>query len=566
MGLGLVLWTLLALGCTQEADLKPRLDAVTPSVLTAGRDGYVILEGRFGVGLAWDEEGPSTDERHRVLFGGKLSPEVHLLAPDRLSARLPEGGLVAGSPDVEVRGPNGLSTLLPGGLCVGAESEISLIAGCTMENTFNVCIGDLATGTMNILLAGAVASTNVVPAFFQALGVAPGYDLSPDAALAVYLSARQMPGDKFGLDLRFGPTDKPSAHELVVSRECDEGQNDLPISFPTISPDGKRLVYIQDFRQLISHDIDPQSGELGPARLVIDAAEDGTESTFQWLDVDPSSRRALLTRLVPLGEDCWKEVFGGERAELWVVDLDSGGVILKSRPDNPCHSDGPGVFHPAGDRIVFISNRDGRLLAAPFGSLMNSNSVYMRGLNVQGEITNLLRYQTAFFIGPPSLSADGRFVGLTGYLSDLSGYGWDALVLNVSNGWAQRLVNEAVSHCSPAMGECDPGERFGEDCCNEAGDCCDPVVGSNCPTLDFSTAFYPDGKHMVYNGQPYSWRCGADGLWEDVWAMGIKLLLAGWVVGPDGSGWGVEDLTDTHASMFFMLTSPRFIESPICAQ
>ena len=119
-----VIWMLAGLaGCEQRADAQPRLDAVRPDAWVAGREGYVIIEGRFAPGLAWDEDGPATEEQHRVFFGGQESPEVHLLGPNHLSARLPEGGLPAGARDLEVRGPDGSSArLCPGPL--GARAAV----------------------------------------------------------------------------------------------------------------------------------------------------------------------------------------------------------------------------------------------------------------------------------------------------------------------------------------------------------------------------------------------------------------------------------------------------------
>ncbi len=566
MGLGLVLWSLLALGCTQEADLKPRLDAVLPSSLTAGRDGYVILEGRFGVGLAWEEDGPSTDESHRVLFGGKLSPEVHLLSPAHLSARLPEGGLAAGSMDVEVMGPNGQAAVLAGALCVAEQSEIKLLAGCVVDGRSNVCAADLdgESLALDVLLPGAVASILVTPPLYQAVGMAPGYDLSRDGLRAVYLSLENIGVNESRLELKFGAVDDPESHEVVLSRDIDAMES-LFVSFPKISPDGKRLAYVQDEHQIILHDIDSLSGELGPPRQIFDSLDDEPESTLMWMEMDPTSRRVVMTRILPIEEACIAVTYGFQRSELLVLDLDDGRILFRTQPEDRCRSDGPGIFHPAGDRLLFVSNREGRLVASPFGDLLPSNSVYSRGLHAEDPAVDLLRYQTAMFLGPPSISPDAKKLAIAGMFSDLSGFGWDALILDLEVGVLNRVYNEYVANCAPPLSEtCTPGDVFGEECCTSDGHCCDPATGAYCPTWDFTPVFGPSGQAIVYNGMPYIWRCRDTGRWGSESTPGMKLFWGEWVT--EYQVFFGFDLTPQLFQMQLVLSSPRFIELPICSQ
>ncbi|MBN2496186.1 MAG: hypothetical protein JXR96_16455 [Deltaproteobacteria bacterium] len=494
MRTGFSLLGLLALACQQAPDLTPRIDAVSPEEMPLGQERYAVVHGRFSPLLHWGES-LQASTRFAVRFGDQDSDHVVLASEHKLVARVP-AGLGPGCHQVEVSAPDGSAASLGEALCIREDYHLQIFAECRPAGQpgWDLCALRQVGAAFELqVIASDLVPSRATPDVGQVGDIVPQFAISPNGHLLAYLR-RQADRCQLSL-LRLG---SPEAPQVLEEAPRDDGL--CRLSAPRFSPDSRWLVHLDGDQRIWARDLDADESQA--AMLLVDESHSADPLWLLFPDVDIAGERLLFTRMVePLHRP------GEIELGLHIVPM-TGGPARQLTPGGEQVHDGPGLFHPAGDRVLFLSDRSSMVIPSPFGGLGQSNDLYSAHLDgSQPECLSCL-FPTCMG-GRASILPGGRLLAMTGYRSDWTGSGWDVLLVEPESGAVDRTVQDPYRFCVPWTGcsEANLGAIFA-DCCGAQG-CCGVDEGGwgMCPTRDYTPQLAPVGLAFLHTALPFYWQC-----------------------------------------------------------
>ncbi len=526
-------------GCEQAPGLAPVIEAVHPALVGVGQRHYALIEGRFQPRIDWTAGSePRANADFAVRLDGRPADRVRLLGPGRLVARLPALQR-PGCSELEVIGPGGGSGRLARAVCAREVDALEWVFTCPLEETIGLCSLETGAETADAI---RVLDDDVLPLSAPTAGATPfdpyhrSFAVDPSGRLLALLREQPAPDEGpgwsrrrlvlrplAGADAAAEPDWEVVLAEVVQpawDEDWDEPDWRIAIGEPRFSRDGRTLVWVEQRSRLVVQQVPQSAAAVPPARTLIDWS-DQPGVFMGYPDVSPIAASALVTRLEyvenpedPMGDplpchSLYRVALDGQiPAERLAAD--AGGGL----------QNGPGAFHPDGRSVIFISDRLGMDMLTPFLDSMPVTTLYRLEL-ASGRVEPAADPVAGSFAGRPVISADGRWVACSGFLSDASFIMLDVLLTDLDTGRVERWSLDRTPFCYPDQSaDCAVGDI--QVCCrytSQGAVCCSEQTPLECPTWELLPSFGPDSRSLAAGFMPWYWRCSQNADGDRYWGL-----------------------------------------------
>ncbi|RMG18592.1 MAG: hypothetical protein D6729_06810 [Deltaproteobacteria bacterium] len=444
-------------GCEDRLPPTPQITAVHPAWIPSGSEIWLTIQGTgFEPKVVFDPRSSdiAVDEDFSVSVNGVPASEIRRTSAGTLAVRFPAIEASSTALSLTVETPFGTRAEAAGLACIG-EGEERLVQLCVGQGLqLMLCEAPTAGGTVTPLVA--VAPHSHLPYFVSTLdgSVLATYEAVSETELRLVLVWPDRPGEIL-------PVTEAAAWRTKLPDGGYESLHGgrLPFDLGAFTPEGDALVFLAGHRELRIASV-PRSPTDGPVRIrtryVLPASKQGI---LDDLDIDPTGRYVLASYVRAPDPQGWLSL-EGRSLFLLALEGQSEPIALLDDPD---HSDGPAVFLPGADRILFVSDRTG--IEVPVeGPDKKWKMVGLQGLFTLDlktlEVEPLTSSWIMVFMGAPMVSADGYWAALPGYLADTRKSGPDDLLLvHLEDGAVYRALADAGHECtSLSEGGCPSGE------------------------------------------------------------------------------------------------------------
>jgi hypothetical protein len=516
-------------GCKQSPGNEPELHRIIPDIIGAAEVRQLIVEGANFIpsfSLSAEDNSLQVNTRFYIRFDDGPEFQATLLSSNRLSVQIP-ANLAAGSHSVTVISPSGKSARLQDGLFVDPEPELRVLFACQDVSWIDVCSNNLTQSDTRILATHIHVSDK--PAVNNGLTdtLRHPFSLSGDGHnLVFFRTTDSESGGSLQLWIKNLDADWES---MLFETSISSQETEILelISTPVFSPDNSKLVYIHQNRNLMVQKVPQDSRRVEQAQLLYSEAQPAKgKVVFKYPEIDPADRFVLFTRV----HDYTDGLLGDIDVTLHLSPLNGDPTrALLSDHETYGAQDGPGVFMPAGDKVIFLSTRANLTIPTPFGWMGPVTNLYRVDL-FGGPVEPVSTSMIAYLYGKPAVSPNGRLVANNGYLADISGSGLDIIVTDLKTGFMSRAGSDPVRYCVPqdVVSDCklpywDVGYFL--KCCSDYDDetsCCSFDSGK-CPTWELAPSFSPDSRSLIADSMAYQWACLRSELEPNSWYWGMYL-------------------------------------------
>ncbi|MBW1810650.1 MAG: hypothetical protein JRJ87_20830 [Deltaproteobacteria bacterium] len=539
-------------GCKQTPGNPPELHRIIPDIIGLAEEHYLIVEGENFIpafSLSTEDNSLQANSRFYIRFDDGPEFQAVLLSSSRLSVQAP-ANLAPGSHAVSVISPSGKTARLQDGLFVDQEPKLRIVYTCQDLSWLDVCSTNLGGTDTRILATRILVSDTLTANSGLTDTLIHPYSLSSDGHNLAFF---RKTGGENGGSLQLWLKNLTAGWETMLFETSIPSQATNPlelISTPVFSPDNNRLVYILEKRNLMIQKVPQDSRQVEQAQLLFSEAQPASgELVFKYPEIDPADRFVLFTRV----HDYLEEPSGDVDVSLHLTPL-NGDPIRPLIIDHETYGakDGPGVFMPSGDKVIFLSTRSNLIVPTPFGWMGPVTNLYQVDL-FGGPVEPVSTSMVAYMYGKPAVAPNGRLVASNGYLADVSGSGLDIIVTDLKTGFMSRAGSDPVRYCVPqdVFSDCKLpywSVSYLLRCCSDYEDetsCCDFDSGM-CPTWELAPSFSPDSRNLIADGLAYQWVCLPGKFLSDPWHWAMSLteyLIYFGALTEKGIAWSEHPLT-----------------------